>query len=249
MADTFLGKLKSFNQAVGAVSTSPGIAQLNAIAALDPDRLAAEIAVEDGKLREPIRQMLLANMRASGLQKRTGTMEAAIANVIVDVTRGNLFIHMQSGLKYPPSSSVKTRKRNDTGDPYAAAGAFRYGAVRQPRKKTHYKDLPTGVLKKLKKGKGGQFGESVKRAVKRVIVKGGKLTEREAKGPAARLLQMVRPEVKNLYTPTKTGGHASVIKPRADFFQLTSAQLAALEQLRFEGCKAALGRLGVEVAG
>lgn len=68
---------------------------------------------------------------------------------------------------------------------YAAAGAFRFGAVRNREFKSTYIDLPTGATKTYKGGKGGVIGAKAKRSIKKKIFSGKELSPRQQKAQDA----------------------------------------------------------------
>jgi hypothetical protein len=175
------------------------------------------------KLGAMLRAMLIENYNASGLgkgdDKKVTGLRAAMSRAVVDVQPRKIMVYLPSGLKFS----------NGKGDIYAAAGSYRWGAVRQPLTKAKgslYKDLPTGFYVPRKKA-AGDYGDRAKRSIKDSALRGA--------GPTAKAQKALQ------------SGKVTVIAPKPPFFRTTDAQNKALEKEWVKNVAEALKSLGLKV--
>jgi len=217
-------KLRSFGQAVSAVTESQAIKDFNALAKAKPGVVESAMAKAGQKLGATMRNMLVQNYGASGLggksKKGATGLRAAMNQAVINVQPTKVMVYLPSGLQFSDGK----------GSVYAAAGAFKWGAVRQPLTKAKgslYKDLPTGQYVPRKTA-AGEYGEKAKRTIKASALGGAGL-----KGKA--------------YKALHTGG-VTVIAPKPPFFTTTASQNKQLQDEWFGHVKAALKSLGIRVS-
>lgn len=202
------------------------------------DGLKLAYIAATSKLRPQIVSYLQQNYAASGLNNRSGDMGRALANVTLYASETGFFIQMRDGLKY----------KSGAGDIYAAAGVFRYGGVRQPTvhaKGGAVRDLPTGRMRKRKYA-AGAMGDKLKRTVKAVVLKTGKIQGLSTKQRDAfeRAQEVTR---KKIGKPIDLGRGITVLKPRPPFFELTGAQMEALSVAWAGNLRGELKKLGLPI--
>ena len=218
-------KLRSFSQSVSALTSTENIAKFHALSEAEPGKVEAEMVKAGQRLGGMLRGFLIENYAASGLGKKSGKskatgLQAAMNRAIVDVQPKKIMVYLPSGLQFSDGK----------GSVYAAAGAYRWGAVRQPLTKAKgslYKDLPTGHYVPRKTA-AGDYGEKAKRSIKDSVLRGA--------GPTAKAHKAL------------SSGKVTVIPPRPPFFRTTPAQDKRLEAQWFKEVKAALIALGLQVS-
>ncbi len=206
----------------------------------DEQKFNQYLMEERGVLHNRIKQMLIDNYQSSGLKSKTGTMERAVNNIHVDVSVGHVYWYLPQDIEYPRENGKKAN-----GDFYAAAGSFRYGAVRQPRPMREVLDPVIGAYwpgkknvyrnnhRVLRVAKKGVFGTNAKRTLKRYALDGHTLTASEKRSNSGKAVKAYE---------TKGGG-VSVIKPRYPFMELTPSQKEELSKLNRECVLKALERV------
>jgi hypothetical protein len=178
-----------------------------------------------------IRSMLALNYTASGVGIKTGTLyrgtvSDATINFSVD---GNFIeIRMPSGLTYGEGK----------GNVYSNAGAKKYGALYQERPMRAILDT---VIGGADRGYGSQNGHAIfgyrkqgllgakaKQSVKKAVLKGAKLSNRQGKAADA----------------IKTG-NITVVPPKPPFFTLLPAQIQQLRWVQLQTIQAELQKRGM----
>ena len=183
-----------------------------------------------------IKAMLATNYAASGIGVKTGTLYRGTVtdvNIFVNQKNSYIIIQMPSGLRY-----------EGKGNPYASAGAKKYGSLHQARPMRAILDTVVGGQDR---GLGYQYvnnkphaifgyrnqgvlGAKAKRSIKQAILKGAKLSNRQGKASDA----------------IKSGG-ITVTPPRPPFFTLTPAQLVQLRTIQLQVIATELSARGLKV--
>jgi hypothetical protein len=213
-------RLSAFNNASSAIVTSKGMEQIKAMSAADPLKFQGLLANAGRKVGAKMKAFLVSNCPIKGIMKRFMSM------AVIDAQPGKIMVYLPEGLKFGEDSKG--------GNVYAAAGAFTYGAVRQPITKRagvdQYFDKISGKHRFYVKNRGA-FGDKAKRSIKAAILKGAALSPRQTKARNA-----------------IASGKVTVIPPKFPFFKTTPAQDGELQALWIECVKESLASAGIEVA-
>jgi len=207
-----------------AVTASPVgalVGQLESFAGLQGQNILNEVVAA---ITPVIRKELANSYRASGVNRRTGTLHSVVVDkAIIGATTGGYFV------KFGPDAKYAKGK----GKVYAVAGTLKYGAVRQPlnkKKGSFYRDLPTGELRRRKEA-AGELGDRAKRTLKRAVLQ-RKITD----NPRSK----VDAGMKSI-----SAGTISVIPPRKGFFELSPTQQQAIINAALPAIVKALQRRGI----
>ena len=218
-----------FDRLRGSVSgMEPGIRSLEA-AAHSPELIKQAMREAARELVGPVRQMLRANLAASGLHNRTGTLAQLVGLSVVELhlddKAGALSIRMPGGRGKHPSGG---------GNVYTVAASLNYGAVYAPQGDVQIAEGQgfTSRLNMLTKSKvgvssvrterGSLLGQKAKRSVKKSFLSGRKLTKRS-------LGAIQKASGLDLSKGLQAAG-VRVVAPHP-FYRLTPAQVQVLNKL------------------
>lgn len=215
-----------------------GRKQLDTLARLDAAKVEGAIVSAALALQPMISNFLLANMAAAGLHSKSGTMAEGLRNVYLTVSVRVIKINLPTGMRY----------KNGKGDPYAAAGAFKYGGVWQPlfkRKGEIYYDRISGRARQ-RKSNAGALGSRLKRTVKEAVLKHGKIVGLGTRSRDAfeRAQETSR---RRLGKPIDLNHGITVRAPKFPFFTLTDGQKKAVQSAWDEGVGQRLKAMGMAV--
>lgn len=182
--------------------------------------LTADIIQEAARrAAETVRPIIIgyiqANLRAAGIQSRTGKLDQAVQSIIVESDRqARLIIRFPAGIGNYENGS----------DPYEAWAAIEHGAVRMPRVKRRVVDVVTGSAVVRKES---PIGSKAKRTIKKARL-GEEVSQRALDAvDSGRILQRGRnrgmPIVEDIAVNDPV-----VVRPKP-FFQLQPAQRAQVQ--------------------
>lgn len=210
-------RLAAFNNASGAIVTSKGAQQIKAMSAADPLKFQGLLANAGRKVGAKMKRFLITNCTVKGIMKQF------MSQAVIDAQPGKIMVYLPGGLKFGESG----------GNVYAAAGAFTYGAVRQPITKRagvdQYFDKISGKHRFYAKNRGA-FGDKAKRSIKANVLHGAPLSAKQ--GRASKAI---------------ASGKVTVIPPKPPFFRTTPAQNFELQELWIKCVKESLATAGIEV--
>lgn len=186
----------------------------------DTDRAICE------ELTPVVQRMLVQNLRASSVKKRSGGLEAAVAGAKVWLRRKRGRVDLFIGFKPKIKSKGKTSV-------YVYGSALNYGAVHQPM--TTRKIQSSSPTTHARYGKAGAFGRRAKRSLKKAVL--GEISRRAVLALERKKVRVSGKRTnfdpfnaRNKGDRVHISGGVTVIKPR-NFFHLTPVQTRVIQAL------------------